>query len=414
MPDQTIMLGRAFYINMKTFVTFFAAMTVALGSQASRNIDISTVASHLSGQHDYAATATFELLLPTSDNPVVYIIKLAATANDGDSLAPADYLIDWEIADSEKAAKGFTSYFSGNHYRYRDQRLQEYHINNADDAPGFAPGGDISKGVQNLAQFCDLLPQYIGSTFAAMQNDSTYKYKVHADTVISQQKVIAIDGVRSFGGVDALEYIYLFDRDFQPLKSELISNPGQIGEQSITVTYDYGDDEPLTVALSEQQLSDSYPEIFRLYRESTFSLDNLPGRRLPSFSAPTLNGDRYNHTKNTKFTVPTIIAVLDADAESTAATISELRKAISTLPSRVDLIMAFVTNNADKIESLAGQLLPGEQLLMSARGLARDCKISETPVIIICDRDAVVKDLQVGFNNEIGDFVIKKMELINE
>lgn len=414
MPDQTITLGRAFYINMRTFVTFVAAMTVALGSQASKNININALTSHLSGLKDYASTATFEVLLPTSDDPVVYKVKLASSANEGDSLALADYLIDWKIVDSEKDAEGFYAYFSGNHYRYRDQRLQEYHINNADDTPSFAPGGDISKGVQNLAQFCDVLPQYVGQTLKNMHTDSTYKYTVHTDTVILQQRVMAIDGVRSFGGIDALEFIFIFDQDMLPVRTELISNPRQIGEQSITVTYDYDDEEPMIVAQDEQQLSERYPEIFRLYRESSFSLENLPGRRLPSFSAPATNGERYIHTKNSVFTSPTIVAILDADDESTATIISELRQAMANLPTHVDLIMAFVSNNVDKIRSLIGQPCPGELSLMSARGLARDCKINETPVILICDRNAVVKYLQSGFNNNIGDFVINKMKLINE
>ena len=82
---------------MKTAITFVAAMTIALGSQASKNIDLNTIASHLSEMQDYASSATFEVLLPTSEFPVVYQLKLASTANDGDSLAAADYLIDWKL-----------------------------------------------------------------------------------------------------------------------------------------------------------------------------------------------------------------------------------------------------------------------------------------------------------------------------
>lgn len=389
-------------------------MTVALGSHAASNIDINALASHLSGLQDYAATATFEVLLPTADDPVVYKIKLASTSNDGDSLAAASYFIDWTVDSNDKQAEGFSAYFPGNFYRYRDQRLQEYHIGDANGSSDFAPGGDTSKGVQNLAQFADLLPQYLGQTLKAMNSDSTYKYSVHGDTVISQQRVIAVDGVRSFGGVDALQYVYIFDRDMLPQRTELVSNPGQIGEQSITVSYSYADDEPLTVALSEEQLAERYTEAFQMYRESTFSLENLPGRRLPAFSAPSIIGERYIVTKNTTFSVPTVIAILDSDSDSTAETISVLREAAESLPTRIDILMAFVSNNAEKIKSLVGQTRPGEEVLMSARGLARECKISETPVILICDRNAIVKDLRSGFNNDIGDFVIKEMKLLND
>lgn len=396
---------------MKTLITFAAAMTVALGSQASKNIDLNAIASHLSEMQDYASSTTFEVLLPTSEFPVVYQIKLASSANNSDSLAIADYLIDWKLEKDGNHSEGFSAYFPGHHYRYRDQRLQEYHFNVANDAPTFAPGGDLSHGVQNQAQFCDLLPQYLGQTFAAMTTDSTYKYNVHPDTIISQQKVIAIEGVRSFGGVEALEYIYILDRDMLPLKSEFVSNPGQIGEQLITATYDYSDDNPLSTVQSEEELIELYPEVFEKFRESSFRLENLPGRRLPSFTAPTTTRERYAHSKDSKFAAPTVIAILDAEVGSTGATIRQLREAIENLPMQTDLIMAFVSNNVEKIESLVGELRPGEQLLMSARGLARDCGVTDTPVILICDRNAIVKDLHIGFNNDIGDFVIQKTAL---
>ncbi|MDE5554088.1 MAG: hypothetical protein K2J10_02770, partial [Muribaculaceae bacterium] len=224
----------------------------------------------------------------------------------------------------------------------------------------------------------------------------------------SQQKVIAIEGVRSFAGVEALEYIYILDRDMLPIKSEFVSNPGQIGEQLITATYDYSDDSPLSTVQSEEALIELYPEVFERFRESSFRLENLPGRRLPAFTAPTTTRERYAHSKDSKFAAPTVIAILDAEVGSTGATIRQLREAIESLPMQTDLIMAFVTNNKDKIESLVGELRPGEHLLMSARGIARDCGVTDTPVILICDRNAVVKDLHIGFNNDIGDFVIQK------
>ena len=397
---------------MKTFVTFVAAMTVALGSHASNNIDLNTLASHLAGMKDYASSATFEVLLPTSEFPVVYQIKLASTANEGDSLAAAEYLIDWKLEKDGNHSEGFSAYFPGHHYRYRDQRLQEYHYTTPNDAPTFAPGGDVSHGVQNQAQFCDLLPQYLGQTFASMMTDSTYKYTVHADTIISRQKVIAIDGVRSFGGIEALEYLYILDRDMLPLKTEFVSNPGQIGEQLITATYDYSNESTIGTVNSEEELIELYPEVFERFRESSFRLENLPGRRLPAFTAPTTTGERYAHTKDSKFAAPTVIAILDAEVGSTGASVRLLREAIDNMPMQVDLILAFVSNNVDRIEQLVGEIRAGEHLLMSARGLARDCGVTDTPVILICDKNAEVKDLHIGFNNDIGDFVIEKTALI--
>ena len=253
----------------------------------------------------------------------------------------------------------------------------------------FVPGGDTAMGIQNQAQFTNLLPQYIARTLTAMTTDSTYKYKVHGDTVISQQRVIAVDGVRSYGGEEAQRFIYIFDRDMMPLGIELTNNPGGIGEQVITTSYDYGD-EPLPVVSSEEMLAELYPEAFSKYRESNFTLENLPGRRLPSFSSPTPTGERYTFSKNSRFARPTVIAILDLGNVDTAEHIAGLRKQIEMQDEKQDLILAFINNNADEIERTAGRLRPGEHILMSTRGLARDCGVKTTPVVIVCDTDGTV------------------------
>lgn len=397
---------------MRKFVTLAAAASTAFGSLASTNIDLNTLASNLSELQEFATTANFEIYLPSSDQPVTYNIRIASSANEEDSLASADYLIEWSSSNNGETANGFSAYFPGHLYRFRDQRLQEYIYE--DDPVVFAPGGDINNGIQNQTQFCDLLPQYVGKAFKAMMSDTTYKYNVYPDTIISGQRVVAVNGVRSFQGIEALRFLYIFDRDLFPVKTELINNPEQFGEQTLTVSYDYGDDDPLFVAQSEDDLKALYPEAFEKYRESSFSLDNLPGRKLPAFTAPTTTGERYILTKHGQFAAPTIVAILSSEVESTAKTIKELRRAIDGLPGKTDLIMAFINNDLDGIEEAAGELRPGEHLLMSAKGLARDCGVTATPVIIICDRSAIVKDLLIGNNNDIADFVIKKTSLIDK
>ena len=397
---------------MKKFITLALAASLASGTYASGNIDLSSLSSALSEMQEYAAKATFEVLLPTSEFPVVYHIRMASSANDENTLSAADYLIEWSLEKDGNKSEGFSANFPGHHYRYRDQRLQEYHVDR--DSIIFSPGGNLSRGVQNQAQFCDLLPQYVGQSFNSMMTDSTYKYTLHPDTLISGQRMVAVEGVRSFQGVEALEFLYLFDRDLLPVRSEFVSNPGQVGEQLITVVYDYGDDEGLSVAASEDELIGRYPEVFEKFRESTFRLDNLPGRRLPAFTAPTTTGERYELAKDGHFAVPTVVAILNSEVGSASQTVKSLREAIDSMPMQADLIFAFVNNNHDGIESTVGELRPGEHLLMSARGLARDCGVTDTPVIIICDRSAMVKDLMVGFNNDIVDFVIQKTALISK
>lgn len=395
---------------MNTFIASAAmSLAAALLPVASTALDFNQLAGKLENYGLYNARAVYEVLLPTSQYPVTYDISLNSDriANSADTLAAASYLIEWSLAKDGNTSEGFSAYFPGNHYRYRDQRLQEYHTEW--DATPFNPTGDPANGVQNLAQFCDLLPQYIGKTFRKMQSDTTYKYVLHADTVISGVKCIAVDGARSFKGIEALEFIYIFEPDkLRPIKFEFDSNPGQISEQIITATYSYGHISDKPVPGKEDQLIALYPEVFEKYRESTFRLENMPGRRLPAFSIPTATGERYSFAKNDEFAAPTVIALLDAEVASSAETVSMLRKAIDLLPMQTDLILAFVNNNIDLIEQSSGRIRQGEHILMSARGLARDLGATSYPVIIVCDRSATVKDLKIGFNNDITDFVIQK------
>ena len=393
---------------MKTFISHYAWAVIALlpvGTDAA-NIDQSDLADKLSRYCDFSAKALYEVLLPTSQYPVIYDIKLNSTAN-ADSLAAADYLIEWSLEKDGNRSEGFSAYFPGNHYRYRDQRLQEYHAEW--DSNPFMPMGDVSRGVQNQAQFCELLPQYIGNKLSEMAKDSTYKSVIHPDTLIAGRRVIAVDGVRSFQGIEALIYTYVFDRQsLRPLKIEFDSNPGQISEQTITATFSYPEGQETIIPTDEEALMVLYPDIFEKFRESSFRLENLPGRRLPEFSVPTTTGERYTHHKDDTFASPTVLVLLDTDVATTAETVNAVRNAVDALPLRADLIFAFINNSIDAIEQVVPAVRPGEHLLMSARGLARDCGATTTPVTIIVKPSGEVADLMIGFNKNLSDFVIQK------
>lgn len=376
---------------MKKIISSVILAAVVAGVCAAGNIDIKTLASRLGAAQDFAAKVDYKVLLPSADEPICYTITLASSANEGDSLAAADYLLEWSLEKDGNKSDGFTAYFNGDYYRYRDQLLREYHY--SDEPEVFAPGCDVSKGIQNQTQFCDLLPQYISSAITSMTSDSTYYYTIHADTVIAQQRVIAIDGVRSYRGEEAQRFIYVFDRDLMPVSMEITNNPGHIGEQVISATYDYSG-EPLATVRSEDELAARYPEIFAKYRERNFSLENLPGRRLPAFSSPTPTGERYTFNKNSRFARQTIIAIVDADDVATSEVITGLRKHVSETDEKPDLIFAFINNNAEAIEAAAGKMSPGEHILMSARGLARDCGVTTTPLIIECDIDGTVTSVK--------------------
>ena len=106
--------------------------------------------------------------------------------------------------------------------------------------------------------------------------------------------------------------------------------------------------------------------------------------------------------------MPTVIAILDSDIGSAGATVDALRRAVDAMPMQTDVIFAFISNDIDAIEALTGPCREGEHILMSARRLARDCGVTAPPVVIICDRDATVKEIINGYNNDLTDVVIQK------
>ncbi len=392
----------------KTILFFTALVAVTAGTYATETYPdpreiVMLQAMRLYDIHDYAASVTYEVLLPSADEPVTYRLKVASTPNATDTIGHGNYLIEWSLDHDGKKSEGFTAYFDGNFFRYKDYRLQEYHA--AEDMEPFAPGGDIAKGIQQQTQFADVLPPHMTMALGEMLNDSSYTVTVTPDEA---KQLIIIDGVRTINGSEAMRAQYQFDRDLLPVKYEITTNPGGMGEHVVTAVYDYSDDDMLSAPDSEAELAERYSEIFNKYRERDFTIDNLPGRPLPAFSATTPTRERYRHTKNSGFAAPTVIALLDSGNEKTADIISQLRAGVDSAATRTDLIMAFGGNDAEEIEKVSDSLRPGEFVLMSARGLIRDCGATVLPVVMVCDRDGIVKDLIIGDNNAIADFVIKE------
>ena len=126
--------------------------TFPLGLRAQ---GIADIARTLRDLPSYQAEATLSVTLPQTDTDVAYTLGLSSMSVPADTLAPASYLIDWSLPTPTGVSEGFTAYFDGNLYRYRDSRLQEYHTE-WDSIPFrvTAPGG----GVQRSAQFASLLP----------------------------------------------------------------------------------------------------------------------------------------------------------------------------------------------------------------------------------------------------------------
>lgn len=399
-------------IMLKSHNIVLAVMFAAgccLSVQAAGDVTFEEFAAALSDMPEYRARASYEVVLPTSQEPVVYAIALQGNAQT-DSLAPADYLIEWSLAKDGNRSEGFSAYFGGNHYRFRDRRLQEYHA--SDDMSPFAPAGHKERGVQSQAQFADLLPQFIGEAFKKFAADSSYVFTFTPDSIVGGRRSKVVEGVRRHSGYDALEYVYVFDYETNlPRRIEFDSNPGMIGEQLVTALYDY-DSLPETATLSDEGLIKRYPEVFEKYRENDFRLENMIGQPLPSFSAPCVAGERLSRHSGDKFDAPTVIVILDSDVSSTPDVVAAVRSAVAGLPMQTDVLWAFVSNDRAVISEIVGEQRPGETVVSSARGLARDCGVTTTPVIMICDRDGVVNDISVGYNKNLSDVVIQKVAVM--
>ncbi len=350
--------------------------------------------------------------MPQMTDDVVYLVDLIQTATPDDPLRCDSYLIEWNPADEANRNKGFSAYYSGNHFRFNGQRLQEYHL--AADSIPFRPDiiGSRSEGVHRTAQFYAMLPQAIATELRRMDNDPAYRVTFHRDTLVSGNKVVAVEAVLDQSGATAMEAEYIFDpATGMPVRIILENNPGSISEQTVMMNYE-NPSEAAPVTINEQWLIDRYPEAFGQHRESTFSIDNLPGQQLPGFAVPTTTGERYSRQAGDRFHTPTIIALLDAEGGFTPQSITALRDAASRMPYQPDIIWAFTDKVADRVEAVIPRPEPGEHLLMSARSLARDCGASTLPAFIIVGKDGIVKNVIVGFNNSLASDVIQKMAVM--
>ena len=250
--------------------------------------------------------------------------------------------------------------------------------------------------------------------FAEMAADSTYIFTVTADTVYSGSPATVLKGVRRISGYDCAEYVYVLDNaTMLPRHISLETNPGQIGEQSIAA--DYGTTvSPRLSAFTIDALTALESDAFGKYRESTFSLDNLPGRPLPRISAPALDGTRYDHASGARFAAPTVLVFAETSVGSTPQLVSDIRRALAAAPRQIDVVWAFLDQRPDDIEAVTGSAQPGETVLRHAGGAARDCGAGAvTPVLVFVNTDGTVSDFIRGYNRDIASDVITKATLCN-
>ncbi|MDE5785934.1 MAG: hypothetical protein K2H98_05315, partial [Duncaniella sp.] len=315
---------------------------------------IADIATSLADSPAVTADARFSVTLPQNDTDVTYDVSFTALPTGGsDRLSPCDYLIEWSLPTPSGRSEGFSAYYDGHHYRYRDQRLQEYHTE-WDSVPFIFSGS--RGGVQAQAQFVDLLPHYLGREILASLSDTTYIYEQPVNSTFDGRDAIKIKMRRVIGGETASERTYYFNPATSlPLRIDTESNPGSITEQSILVDYNYVS--PRAVAINpvtESALMERYPEIFEKYRQSNFRIENLPGTTLPTFSLPTLAGDRFTHQRGEGLASPAVITFIDPAKGFNAELIDQIRGAVASLPYQSQIIWAFPTNSRDAIEQLVG------------------------------------------------------------
>ncbi|MDE6489993.1 MAG: hypothetical protein K2L49_02415, partial [Muribaculaceae bacterium] len=305
---------------------------------------ISGIVSGLESIDCWKARADYAITLPQATDDVVYSVEMESKATSADRLAPADYLIEWGVDTPSGRSEGFSVYFDGHHYRFRDERLQEYHWE-WDSIP-FMPrqaGATRSAGVHMSAQFVDLLPRFIAADLRRMDADSLYTLTVHPDTVVSGRRCAVVDAVMSVQGYVCSEVSYTFDAvTMVPLAIEADYNPGALSEQMVSVRYHYDPSvDPSGCAdLSESFLIGRYPEAFEKYRQSNFRIENLPGTRLPGFALPTTTGERYARKAGDPFRVPTVVVLLEAGSEFTPQMIAGVRQAVDRMPFDADVVYA--------------------------------------------------------------------------
>lgn len=361
----------------------------------------------------YHAVACFTVSMPQLNDDVVYSLNLNQIPNLADTLLGLDYLVSWHsTSGTPTPIEGFSAYCgTGDHFRYNGHRLQEYHMA-ADTAP-FQPNLNGIKGVQCTAQFVDLLPFSIADEIDRMLADSAYTITTHTDTLVDGRRVDVLSAVLMHNGVVAKESEYIFERDTRrPLRIRHENSPGSISEQSVEIIYTESDT-PGIDTLTEAALIDLYPDVFANLRQNNFRIQSLPGTRLPGFALVTPTRERYSRGVNDPFRAPTAVAFLNASDAMTAQVIDALRSAAAGSPVPFDILWVFTDKEIDAVEAATGQPREGEHILMSGRGLMRDCGAADLPAVVLCDADAVVRNVIVGFNNDMASDVIQMISLLD-
>ena len=173
-------------------------------------------------------------------------------------------------------------------------------------------------------------------------------------------------------GYDAQEFSYVLAADtYAPMEMELENNPGQVGEQTVTVRFSMSD----TAAdcdFTLEALMKRQSEAFEKFRDSSFSLEELVGEPLPEIALPTGNGGHYVHHRGEAMPATTVLVFLESGLGSASEVVQAVRDAIAMVPSAAEVVWLFSDRRVDDVAPLVGRELPGETTVLNSGEALRD------------------------------------------
>lgn len=383
-----------------------------LTAVSAHAVEPKDIPARLRGLADAHVHATVEVSLPMAadDRDQINYDIVALSCATPDTILPVGYLVEWKLPASSGTSEGFTSYFDGNLYRFRDSRLREYHF---DDNP--APFMSGASSVQRSTQFMDVLPYFLADEINSVVTDPTYTFKWSENVMTDGAPAAVLRADREVSGEVVAELTYVFDpTTMMPRKILREMSPGNISEQTILVRYAEPSDSIMsrTVPRNEDEVMELYPDVFERFREKNYRLTSLPGQPVPNIALPSASGGRYTHPRGEKFPTPTVIVFLDETVASTPDAVKAVRSGISSMPFTTDIIWIFLSPRLDDVTAvLPDGIQAGETLLTGGRNSLREFGVTETPSIIFANPAGLVSDVIVGYNKDLESGVIQKVAL---
>lgn len=327
---------------------------------------------------------------PMTDMEIRYVARIWWDTHSN------DYLIEYRNANDSTisfvANIGDTDY-----YRFDGRKLSEYH--RANDSIPFIGTNPVTKSGIIYPFIPSVVMQEINNLCADTQN------KVSENN--SGVKYIT----QYIAGHEARDIKYTASSDNLPLLYDALNNPGQMGEQSLTVTYTYPENVSIPM-LSESMLIERYPEQFASLRSNNFSVTQLTGKPLPTISAISVNGEQYEITD--KKSQNRIIVFIESGAGLNEYTISQIRQGVDQCAFPSQLIWIYSGRNLDAIYEEIGRAADDEILLLGGKRAATKLGITGYPTILFVNKKGIVSNISIGTNNDLKSIVIQYIEQMNK